>query len=254
MWCNNVGNKGIQCILPWMQPPLSLSLYDYFLGDSIADIEPLPPNRATQIFDWLAAQPIFAWHRQHNFCEARAEAASLLLEHAGIKHAKCWVFGAAFLRNGYVGGLLNNWNYHVAVVVPVIEEEKEGIDWWILDPSTADKPVLMVEWAEAATAYAHSYHCIRHSYYFIFPDGKPYKKEWHKRNLRNYRWTIQGLAGIYSRNSIGRAKLAFCKKALSSYRQSLNKLIPQLTAAVPANAFPTYRNVNLCDLHQNYLT
>jgi len=79
-----------------MQKPLSLSLYDYFLSDRIADIVPLQPAYAQRIFKWLATQPIFGWHRQHNFCEARAEAASLLLKHAGIPHAKCWVLVRPF--------------------------------------------------------------------------------------------------------------------------------------------------------------
>lgn len=215
-----------------MQQPLSLSLYEYFLSDRIADIVPLQPANAQGIFKWLATQPIFGWHRQHNFCEARAEAASLLLKHAGIPHAKCWVFGAAFLRKGYVGGLLNNWNYHVAVAVPVLEQGQ--LCWWILDPAACTAPIPMLQWAEAATAYPHSYHCIRQPQYFIFPDRKPYKKDWYKRNQRNYRWTIQGLAGIYSRNSIGRAKLAFCKKTIRGYKQAFEQLAPLLIAEVQA--------------------
>ncbi len=194
-----------------MEQPLSLTLFDFSLSDRFDNLATTEAETIQQIFSFVAAQPLFGWHRHHNFCEARAEAMSLMLKAANIPHAKCWVFGAAFLHKGYVGGLKNNWNYHVAVAIPTMENEITT--WWTLDPATAGTPILLEQWAAAVTDYPHSYHCLRSAMDYIFPAGNLNTVRWHRRHHRNFRWAMQGLAGINALNAKGKAQLAFSKSA-----------------------------------------
>jgi Glutaminase len=194
-----------------MDQPLSLTLFDFSLSDSLDHLIPSDTETIQQVFSFVAAQPIFGWQRQHNFCEARAEALSLLLKAAHIPHAKCWVFGAAFLHKGYVGGLKNFWNYHVAVAIPV--GDHEITHWLVIDPATASAPVVLEQWAAGVTEYPHSYHCLRKPTDYIFPVGNMNVLRWHKRHHRNFRWAMQGLSGINALNPVGKAQLAFSKKA-----------------------------------------
>lgn len=194
-----------------MEQPLSLTLFDFSLSDRFDNLATTEAETIQQIYSFVAAQPLFGWHRHHNFCEARAEAMSLMLKAANIPHAKCWVFGAAFLHKGYVGGLKNNWNYHVAVAIPT--KENEITTWWTLDPATAGKPLLLEHWAAAVTDYPHSYHCLRSAMDYIFPAGNLNTVRWHRRHHRNFRWAMQGLAGINALNAKGKAQLAFSKSA-----------------------------------------
>jgi hypothetical protein len=197
-----------------MDIQLSLTLYDYSLGDSFPDIELACMETVQRAFHFLQQQPMFNWHKSHNFCEARAEAASLLLAAAGIYHAKCWVFGAAFLRKGYVGGLKNNWNYHVSVAVPTVNVNE--LAWMVLDPAMADEPQALYEWASNITDYPHSYHFVKDPQLYIFPAGSVVHDKWHKRHPRNFRWAMQGLAGVNALTPTGRAQLAFCKRRIDA--------------------------------------
>jgi hypothetical protein len=194
-----------------MDQPLSLTLFDFSLSDSMDNLPATDADTIGQIFSFIKAQPLFGWQRNHNFCEARAEATSLLLQAANIPHAKCWVFGAAFLHRGFVGGLKNNWNYHVAVAIPTVEN---GItNWRTIDPATSSSPILLEDWAAAVTDYSHSYHCLRSPMDYIFPVGNFNTVRWHRRHHRNFRWAMQGLAGINALNAVGKAQLAFLKSA-----------------------------------------
>jgi hypothetical protein len=174
---------------------------------------PVDEALVQRVFDLLASEPLFNWQHQHNFCEARAEAASLLLEAAGLPHAKCWVFGAAFLYKGFVGGLKHHWNYHVAVAMPVLQEGR--LQWLVLDPSTARSPISPEAWASAVTEYPHSYHLLKQADYYIFPDPGSKKPNWHRRHHRNFRWAMQGLAGINGLTPTGRAQLVFGKQKIA---------------------------------------
>jgi hypothetical protein len=209
-----------------MDQPLSLTLFDYSLSDSMDNIAPSGLTTIQQIFSFVSTQPLFGWHRSHNFCEARAEAASLLLKAANIPHAKCWVFGAAFLYKGYVGGLKNNWNYHVAVAIPILE--KEVTQWWTIDPATSNTPIKLEDWASAVTDYPHSYHCLRNPTDYIFPAGNLNTLRWHRRHHRNFRWAMQGLAGINALNPIGKAQLAFSKLATDNMTSKFMQLRNQI--------------------------
>ncbi|TAD94446.1 MAG: hypothetical protein EAY75_00065 [Bacteroidetes bacterium] len=101
---------------------LENTLYNYLLADYFDPLIGVDLGVVNNVYDFFAREPLFNWHLTHNFCEARAEAMSLLLDAWKVPHVKSWVFGAPFLYEGYVGGLKCNWNYHVAVAIPVLHD------------------------------------------------------------------------------------------------------------------------------------
>ena len=222
------GMPPIPLTLCRMPVPLSLTLYHFRMADRLDACEPVEQAVVQQLFGQLAAEPVFGWQRQHNFCEARAEAASLLLEAAGLPHAKCWVFGAAFLHKGYVGGLLHHWNYHVAVAMPVWQDGR--LQWLVLDPSTASGPTSPEAWASAVTAYPHSYHLLKQADYYIFPAPGSKKPNWHRRHHRNFRWAMQGLAGINGLTPTGKAQLAFSRQKIARTTRQFRQLLHSMAA------------------------
>lgn len=205
--------RTVQTIFNYMVFKLVPTLFDGLLSDADIAAQPIDYITAQKIFDSLQQQTIFNWGSTHNFCEARAEAASLILTATGIAHAKAWVFGAGFLRKNYVGGLINNWNYHVAIAIYVSNDATD--QWYVLDPSIANQPLLLNDWASSVTQYPHSYHCIKKSSYYIFPSGNIVKDKWHHRNPQNFKWVIQCLAGINGLTNTGKAQLVFRKKKIA---------------------------------------
>jgi hypothetical protein len=201
--------------------PLSLTLFSAELSESFEGINCVEREVVDSIYRYVGVHPLFNWVLNHNFCEARAEALSLLLDAADIPHVKCWVFGAAFLKKGYVGALKNNWNYHVAIALPV----KNGLqtEWLAVDPSAASGPVSVEDWAASVTAYSHSYYLLKHSGFYIFPGNDLFKKGWHRRRQRNFRWAMQGLLGISSLSSSGKAGLVFKKRQIKEVKQRFVK-------------------------------
>lgn len=202
---------------------LLLTLFDkHYHEDEVGEHACTDLQTVLRIHAWAWQQPLFNWQHSHNFCEARAEALSLLLEAAGIAHAKCWVFGAAFLRKGYVGGLKYHWNYHVAIAIQVKNQQEK--EWWVIDPSLNEKPLLLEAWAASVTEFPHSYHFLRLPNYYIFPQQWMGALPWHKRHHRNFRWAMQGLSGISSLSSAGKARLAFQKKKIANTTQRFMRL------------------------------
>ena len=193
------------------------TLYDFQLADDFAADMAVTPEVALALNRFFQTQHIFNWHHTHNFCEARAEAMSLLLTAWNIPHAKSWVFGAAFLYPGYVGGLKYNWNYHVAVALPVLQNGQR--EFWVIDPSTQANTQTVYQWADAVTLFPHSYHFVKLAQHYIFPTGKILRHNWHQRNFQNYEWVIQGLAGINGLTQSGKAALIFHKALLRKTRQ-----------------------------------
>ena len=202
--------------------PLSLTLFHIELSEKFEDIDCVEAGVAADIFTFFNNHSLFNWQLNNNFCEARAEAVSLLLGRAKIPHVKSWVMGAAFFKKGYVGGLKNNWNYHVAIALPVRNGGK--INWMVVDPSAALAPMLVVDWASSITAYSHSYYFLKDAGYYIFPEDKLFGKGWHKRRHRNFKWTMQGLLGFSSLSNIGKAKLAFKKRQIREVTRRFIKL------------------------------
>lgn len=205
-----------------MMLPLSLTLFSAELSENFDEIECLESLDASAIFTFFKSNPLFNWRLNHNFCEARAEVVSLLLDAAKVSHVKCWVMGAAFLKQGYVGALKNNWNYHVAIALPVKNDLQ--LNWMVIDPSAAEGPLSIVDWASSITAYSHSYYFLKDAVYYIFPGNQLFVKDWHKRRQRNFKWAMQGLIGISSLSYVGKAMLSYKRRQIREVTRRFMKL------------------------------
>lgn len=204
-----------------MSVVLELTLYDYSLSDAIHPNCFIAKHMASQLFNYFNQNKLFNWQNTNNNCEARAEAICLLLQSWQIPHYKAWVFGGAFLKN-HIGGLKQNWKYHVAATIPI--QENNTIELYVIDPATCNQLQTIKEWASNVTAYSHSYYCIKNAECYIFSHKKITQKNWHKRNKQNNKWTIQGLAGISSLSAKGKSQLCFNKKRLKNIQLALKKL------------------------------
>lgn len=191
-----------------MAPELVPTLYDYLLADVIDEGNTLCLADAELLFTFFKEHPLFNWKDSHNGCEARADAVCVLLEEWKVPHYKAWLFSGSYLKN-HIGGLNQNWNYHVAPLLPVKENGQLAL--YVIDPATGNSLQPMYGWAAAITQYPHSYHFIKLPHWYIFHRGKISASNWHRRNLQNRKWMIQGLAGINGLNAIGKARLCFNK-------------------------------------------
>lgn len=201
--------------------PITPTLYDYLLADTIIEPGYVSYKTAEALFQFFRDCSLFNWVESHNGCEARADAACVLLDAWKIPNYKGWVFGGNFLRNHF-GGLKNHWKYHVATALPVMTAE--GMQWYIIDPATTDKPEILNDWATNVTEYAHSYHMLKESKWYIFSDKKIKAGNWNERNKQNRKWMIQGLAGINSLNALGKSQLTFNKGRIKNRLIAFEKL------------------------------
>lgn len=197
------------------------TLHDFLLSDADVPVNALSKGQAEQLFRFFEQHPLFGWHNSHNGCEGRADAVCVLLDHWGIPNHKAWVFGGAFLRN-HIGGLKQNWNYHVAAVLPV--EENGRRNYYVLDPSATTSLTPVEEWAGAITLFPHSYYCIRQAHWYVFPATKIRSLPWHTRNRQNRKWMIQCLANVNSITATGRAALCFNKVRLKNKALAFEQL------------------------------
>lgn len=196
------------------------TLYNHHLSDIIDTTGAINRQQADQLLNFFRDHPLFRWSDANNDCEDRANAICILLDDWGIQNGKGWAFsGYMFNKIGY---LHNNWKYHVAALLPVNEEGT--IKYYIIDPATADQLINVADWAANITDYPHSYYLIKEGDYYIFPHGKIERDNWHKRNKRNYNWTIQGLSGINGISSKGRAQLSFNKSRVLKTAVAFNRL------------------------------
>jgi hypothetical protein len=206
------------------------TLYDGLLSDIIIPHNTISQQQAEQLFIFFKQHKLFNWKNVNNGCEGKADAICLLLEEWNIYNYKVWIFGGAYLKKNHVGGLKQNWNYHVAPVITVKIDGK--IIHYVLDPATSDSLQLIEEWAAAITQLPHSYYCIRQSHWYIFPNKDISKNKWNTRNKQNSKWMIQCLNGINGLTATGKAKLCFnktsLKNTLSAFKQA-KKNNPLLT-------------------------
>jgi hypothetical protein len=196
-------NKMDEVLLP--------TLFEYVLSDAIDPQKSVTKSDAEKLFTFFKNCSLFKWGDTHNNCEARAEAVCLLLDEWMVPNYKGWVFSGAFLKN-HIGGLKQLWNYHVAALVQV--KENDELKFYIMDPATSNHLISINEWAGNVTDYPHSYHFIKDAGNYIFPSGRIFKDNWHQRNKQNRKWMIQGLAGINGLTSTGKAQLCFRKQKL----------------------------------------
>jgi hypothetical protein len=204
-----------------MDVQLVPTLFDYLITDVVVPGNTVNKEEAEKLFAFFQSNGLFKWHDVHNNCEARADAVCRILDAWGLPNYKAWVFGGAFLRN-HIGGLKQLWNYHVAALLPVKEEDQ--IVFYVIDPSLFNSLQTMYDWAAEITAYPHSYHLIKASEYYIFPSGKIMQDNWHARDKQNTKWMIQGLAGINGVSPVGKAQLIFNKSRIRSTSVKLKAL------------------------------
>ena len=184
----------------------------------------LTKEQALQLFQFFKDAPLFRWQDANNDCEDRANAICLALNAWGIANYKGWVFSAQFLGKGY-GCLKNNWGYHVAAMIAIAEGA--GLRFYIIDPATSGRLETIEEWANAATETTSSYYCITTGDTYIFSPGNIAPNTWYCRNRRNYKWTIQGLAGINGVTTTGKAQLIYQKPRIEKWKQGFETLLKQ---------------------------
>ncbi|HEX8358045.1 MAG TPA: protein-glutamine glutaminase family protein, partial [Segetibacter sp.] len=144
----------------------------------------------------------------------------MLLDSWNISNGKGWVFSGYFFKKK--GFLKNLWVYHVAALLPVKEENR--VTFYMVDPATYHRLATLSEWAENVTDNPHGYYLIKQGSVYIFPAKNLRKNNWYERNKRNYRWTIQGLAGINGVSSTGKAQLRFNKRKVARTEKIFEKL------------------------------
>jgi hypothetical protein len=198
------------------------TIYNILLSDGVPTENFFDKEKATRLFDFFKQHPLFRWQDANNDCEDRANAICLLLDEWGLPNYKGWVFGSNFLskENGY---LINNWKYHVAAIIPVKDEEQ--INFYVIDPATLRSIDTILEWATSITDIPFSHYVIKWGYYYIFPEGNIQRDNWHKRNRQNYKWTIQGLAGINGVMKTGRAEIIFNKNRIKNTEKRFGELL-----------------------------
>ena len=121
-----------------------------------------------------------------------------------------------------MGGLKQNWNYHVAALLQVFEDGQ--LTWFVIDPATSDNLQTLNDWAVSITEFAHSYQVIKEAYWYIFLDKKITADNWNSRNRQNRKWMIQGLAGVNGLSAKGKAALVFNKPRIEKTRLAFEQL------------------------------
>ena len=191
------------------------------LSDIVLETKTVSKEQAQQIFNYFKNHPLFRWSDANNDCEDRANAICILLKEWNVPNYKGWVFGGAYLKR-QEGSLMNLWNYHVATALPV--DENGEIAFYIIDPATSPQLEHISTWAEKVTDMACSYYLIKDSNYYIFPPYKLFRDNWYRQNKQNFKWTIQGLAGINGVSKSGQAAVAFNKHRIKNTEKEFRKL------------------------------
>ena len=202
-------------------------LFEPSLSDDILITEILNKEKAEQLFQFFKECNVFIWKNANNDCEDRANAICILLDQWKVSNCKGWVFSGNFLAKSE-GSLINTWNYHVAPLLPV--KEGEVIKYYIIDPATSDTLEPVEDWAARVTHTPSNFYVIKEGENYIFPSGKIKKENWHKRNRQNFKWTMQGLAGINGVSKVGKAQIVFNKKRIQKTEKRFKDLQRQRPA------------------------
>ena len=146
----------------------------------------------------------------------------MLLESWKVPSYKGWVFSGGYLKKT-TGSLVNLWNYHVAAALPVWEGT--GITIYMVDPSTSKHLLSLHDWATIITEDECSYYLVRKNEDYIFNHTAIKRDNWYKTNKQNYKWTMQGLAGINGVTATGKSKLIFNKARIKHTEKAFKKLL-----------------------------
>ncbi len=221
--------------------PIVPSLFEFRLSEPFDQAKSISKADAQRLIEYFQAHPLFSWDQSHNGCEARADAVCLLLESWDIPNYKAWVFSGKFLKK-HVGELKQNWKYHVAAMVPVFENGT--VLPYVIDPSSSPELQTLYDWAANVTAYAHSYHFIKAADWYIFHNNKIDTDNWYRRNRRNRRWMIQGLANINGLSPLGKAAITFNKGRIKNMETRFNQELESVSPlAGPANGQTNNRDI-----------
>ena len=181
----------------------------------------LSKEKGKALFQFFRDHPLFRWQDANNDCEDRANAICMTLDSWNIANYKGWVFSESLLNRG-TSCLRNNWSYHVAAMIAIAEGE--GLRFYIIDPATLTSLEAIEHWANNATEIASSYYCITTGDTYIFTPGNITPDTWYKRNHQNYKWTLQGLAGINGVTRTGKAQLIYQKPRIKKWEQEFKIL------------------------------
>ncbi len=198
------------------------TVYNIVLSDLVPQDAAVEKATAENLFNFFKENNLFRWQDANNDCEDRANAICILLDEWKVPNYKGWVFGGSLLLKTD-GNLVNNWKYHVAAIVPVKEEG--GINFYVIDPATLQNADTILNWASTITDIPFCHYLIKWGHYYIFPEGKLKKDNWHERNKQNHKWTIQGLSGINGVSQIGKAQICFNKKKIEKTHQRFKHLL-----------------------------
>lgn len=202
--------------------PFPMTIFDATFSDVFADDSAITEEQAMALFDYFRNNRLFRWHDANNDCEDRANAICILLDKWKLPNAKAWVFGGSFLRRDG-GNLTNRWAYHVAAALPV---KKDGLLYfYVIDPATLPAATDIAGWAGRITETASSYHLVKNGMMYIFNPASLAAPAWHQRNRQNYKWTIQGLAGINGVSKAGKARLVFNKRLIAETEKKFRQLL-----------------------------
>jgi len=196
--------------------------FDAALSDPILATTGIEKDLAERLFDFFKTHSLFRWTDANNDCEDRANAICILLDKWRIPNFKAWIFSGYFLQRD-LGSLRNFWNYHVAATLPVIEAET--IRYYVIDPATSETLIPIEDWADNISSMASCFYTITPGDNYIFCPGKITYNVWFKRNRQNYKWTIQGLAGINGVSKTGKAQLFFCRKKIRDTESRFRNLL-----------------------------
>jgi hypothetical protein len=198
--------------------------FDPSLSDPVSIDSGIEKDHAERLFHFFKTNKLFRWKDANNDCEDRANAICILLDKWKIPNYKAWIFSGFFLGRD-LGSLVNFWNYHVAAMVPVIEED--SLRYYVIDPATADSLISVENWADNIASMPNCFYTITSGDSYIFCPGRINRDTWYKRNRQNYKWTIQGLAGINGVSKTGKAQLFFCRKRISETETRFKNLLEQ---------------------------
>ncbi|HUQ97096.1 MAG TPA: protein-glutamine glutaminase family protein [Chitinophagaceae bacterium] len=202
-------------------PPLPKALFEAALSHPTPVESCITKKEADRLFSFFQTSTLFRWGHAQNDCEDRANAICMLLDSWGVPNYKGWVFSGAFLKKT-TGSLLHFWNYHVAAALPVAEAGT--VTLYIIDPATANTLITLENWADRVTSDECSYYMVRRNDEYIFHHATISETNWHKRNRQNYKWTMQGLAGINGVTRTGKAQLVFAKSKIKNTEGAFKKL------------------------------
>ena len=198
------------------------TVYNIVFSDIVPEDSVIKKTVAESLFNFFRENTLFRWQDANNDCEDRANAICMLLDQWQVPNYKGWVFSGNFLLN-IEGSLINNWNYHVAAIVPV--EENGAVNFYVIDPATLPGVDTILNWASNITDVPFCHYLIKWSDYYIFPKEKIKKDNWHKRNSQNYKWTMQGLSGINGVSKIGKAQICFNKSRIKRTEERFKHLL-----------------------------